>query len=167
MIAVTRSFAKTCALIGLVVMAACQDATSPTAGQKSFSSAHSVSLLAPGEFSREVLDSTDANGNTIMIEEYAAGVTLGTGDQLSTSIGSVTIRTFIPATSSSSSKGVCITSTIDHVEAIPGWTYSIKKTGGCNKTIEVLFENASTSQKADFQFLMEPGKTRIDAGLIQ
>lgn len=167
MIAVTRGIATTFALAGLVALAACQDATAPTARQKAFSPAHSSALLAPGEFSREVLDSTDANGNTIMIEEYAAGVTLGTGDELSTSIGSVTIRTFIPNTSSSSSKGVCITSTIDHVEAVTGWSYSIKKSGGCNKTIEVLFENGSTRQKADFQFLMEPGKTRIDAGLIQ
>lgn len=167
MIAVTRNIATTFAFAGLIALAACQDATSPIAGQKAFSPAHSSSLLAPGEFSRGILDSTDANGNTTFITEYAAGVTLGTADVPSTSVASVTIRTFIPNASSSSSKDVCITSTIDHVDVSTGWTYSIKKSGGCNKTIEVLFENASTKQKADFQFLMEPGKTRIDAGLIQ
>jgi len=168
MITATRSFAKLSAVAGLVALAACQaDATAPTASQKAFTPAHSSALLEPGEGIKTILDTTDAFGNTTFIAEYPAGVTLPTGDEPQISVASVTIRTFIPGSSSSSTKDVCITSTIDHVDVSTGWAYSVKKSGGCNKQIEVQLQNASTKQKADFQFLMEPGKTRIDAGLIQ
>jgi hypothetical protein len=50
---------------------------------------------------------------------------------------------------------------------VPGWTAEVKKSGGCNKSIEVEFENDDTDQSADFKFLTEPGKTRIDLGLVQ
>ena len=81
------------------------------------------------------------------------------------SVASVTIKTVAPLGVGSST--YCITSTIEKVETIPGWTYQIKKAGGCNAEIRVGLENPTTKQKADFAFLMMPGKTKIDFGAIR
>jgi hypothetical protein len=87
---------------------------------------------------------------------------------ISAYIGSVTIRTFIPVSASgATSRGPCITSTVETTETTPGWTATIKKPGGCDKEIAVRFENGSTNQRADFSFLFIPGKTRIDFGTVQ
>jgi hypothetical protein len=73
----------------------------------------------------------------------------------------------IPGTASSSSRDVCINSTLEGVATTSGWTYEISKSGGCNKEIDVRFEDRTTKQRADFSFLMIPGKTRIDAGAVR
>ena len=43
----------------------------------------------------------------------------------------------------------------------------MKKPGGCDKEIQVQFENKATRLRADFSFLYLFGKTRIDGGLIR
>jgi len=145
------------------LLAACADTTAPAASTALRAADRPAALLAPGEGTRMILDSTDDRGNNTMIAEYAAGVDLANPD--AAAIGSVTIRTFIPAFSASSK--FCITSTILGTEAVAGWTASVKKPGGCDKQIEVQFENKSTRQRADFSFLYVAGKTRIDFGAIK
>ena len=81
-------------------------------------------------------------------------------------VASVTIRTFIPNTSPAES-GYCLTHSIVGTEAIPGITLTIKKSGGCNKDIEILIEQPATKKKATFKFSMVPGKTVIDTGLLR
>lgn len=122
-------------------------------------------LLAPGEWSRTVVDSSDAAGNHVMISEFAAGL-YTQPDGVSASVGSVTVRTYIPAAGAGAS-GYCITSTIVGVETTAGWTASIKKPGGCDKEIAVELSNRATGQKAVFSYLYIAGKTRIDAGAVR
>jgi hypothetical protein len=146
----------------LIGLTACQsDIAAPTTRGASGASR----LVEPGQSSVTILDTVDAAGTRTTIAEYAAGVIQPVGDELSTSIGSVTIKTVIPAVFTSSKS--CVTSTIVATDATTGWTSEVKKSGGCNKTIEVQFENTSTRQRAEFQFLMEPGKTRIDFGAVR
>jgi hypothetical protein len=99
-----------------------------------------------------------------MVYEYAAGI-VDAADGTSTSVGSVTIRTFIPATGGGS--GSCITSTVLGTQVTPGWTATVKKSGGCDKEISVLLENRATGKKATFSFLYIFGKTRIDFGAVR
>jgi hypothetical protein len=168
MIAVTNKIAKTCAVLGLVALAACQDIASPVPTQRSFAPDQAASaLLGPGESINTLVDTTDARGTHTMVAEYAAGVYSPTPDGESQSIGSVTIRTIISGTASSSSSGACILSTIDRVDVTTGWSFSVKKSGGCDKEISVEFSNPATKQKAVFSFLMIPGKTRIDFGAVR
>ena len=124
-----------------------------------------MALLGPDEGVRMITDSVDVRGTTIMVAEYAAGVTLH--DPTSSPIGSVVIQTIIPLLAPGSSKTPCLTSTIVRTEALAGWTASVKKPGGCDKEIQVQFENTTTRQRADFSFLYLFGKTRIDSGLIK
>jgi hypothetical protein len=56
---------------------------------------------------------------------------------------------------------------IVRMEAIPGIRLTIKKSGGCNKDIEILIEQPATNKKATFKFSMVPGKTVIDSGLLR
>lgn len=151
-------------------LAACSDVSSPVDGSRAVGPTGASHLLAPDENQRTIADSTDANGNHIMVVEYAAG-TLPTDPVTGApggSVASVTIRTSIPFSPiGSSSSGACITSTIDHVETTPGWTATVKKPGGCDKPVEVSLENATTRQKAQFSFLMIFGKTRIDFGAVR
>ena len=42
----------------------------------------------------------------------------------------------------------------------------MKKSGGCDKEIQVQFENKAAKLRADFSFLYIFGKTRIDFGAI-
>lgn len=148
----------------LLAAAACGDATSPDASTRPVPSTPSR-LLGVNEYGRMIVDTSDAAGNHTMVAEYPAGVyTLPNGD--GASVGSVTIRTFIPGSGNGSSK-FCITSTIDRVETTPGWTASVKKAGGCDKEIGVQLENKSTKQRADFSFLYVAGKTRIDYGAVR
>lgn len=123
-------------------------------------------LLAPGERSRTVVDSTDASGMRVMVTEYAAGL-YTRPDGVSASVASVTIRTVIPATAGGSSRGACITSTIVGLETTPGWAASVKKPGGCDKEIGVDLANRTTGQKAVFSYLYVAGKTRIDQGAVR
>jgi len=149
-------------LLAAAALAACNaDAVAPNAGARVPAAPHA--LLAPGEFSRTVADSTDAAGNHVMVTEFAAG-TYTQPDGVSGSVASITIKTVIPATSPAS--GTCITSTIESIETTAGWTATIKKPGGCDKEIVVALENATTRQKAEFRYLYIAGKTRIDAGRV-
>ena len=157
--------ARLAALCAVIVLGACQSESVSAPSTPVAPSAPSA-LLAPGEFNRTLQDTTDAAGNHILVVEYAAGTFIGP-DGVSGSVASVTIKTVIPGTASSSSSGTCITSTIQAVETTSGWTSDITKSGGCNKEIGVRFENRTTKQRADFSFLMIPGKTRIDAGAVR
>jgi hypothetical protein len=154
-------------LLGLAAvasLAACgRDVTSPDAARSLVPSAPAA-LLGVNEWTRTISDSTDAFGNLTTVGEYAAGTyTLPNGDVAS--VGSVTIRTVMPFTVTSSKS--CITSTIVSVETTAGWTSSVKKSGGCNQEIAVQFENKSTKKRADFSYLVVPGKTRIDFGAVR
>ena len=143
-------------------LAACSgDVVAPTGSAES--PVAPAALLGPNEFSRPIVDSTDAGGNLVSVTEFAAGVyTDPTG--VSGSVASVTIRTVTPANPSS---GSCITSTVLSTETTSGWKATVKKSGGCDKEIVVALENSSTRQKAEFRFLYVAGKTRIDAGAVR
>lgn len=151
------------ALVAFLV--ACADATAPAPAATLRPTDAPSSLLSADEGVHMITDSVDAAGNTIMIAEYAAGVSLN--DPVAPPIGSVTIKTVVPLISSGSSRTPCITSTIVRTEAVSGWTASVKKAGGCDKEIQVQFENKSAKLRADFSFLYLFGKTRIDGGLIK
>jgi hypothetical protein len=152
-------------LVFAALFAACTDATAPAPVSSLRPTATPSALLGPDEGVRMITDSVDARGTTIMVAEYAAGVTLN--DPTSSPIGSVVIQTIIPLLTPGSSKTPCITSTIVRTETVAGWTASVKKPGGCDKEIQVQFENNTTRQRADFSFLYLFGKTRIDSGLIK
>lgn len=156
-------------LAAAALLAACgSDVASPAAARPSASASQPALLIDPGEGVRTILDTVDASGNRTMVAEYPAGMIRDADGDIIAYIGSVTIRTFIPVSSSgATSRGPCITSTIETTETTPGWTASIKKPGGCDKEIEVQFENASTRQRADFSFLYIAGKTRIDFGTVR
>ena len=157
--------ARLATLCAVIVLGACQSETVSAPSAPVIPSSPSA-LLAPGEWNRTLVDTTDAAGNHTFVVEYAAG-TFTNADGVGESVASVTIKTVIPGTASSSSSGTCITSTIQAVETTSGWAYDINKSGGCNKEIGVRFENRTTKQRADFSFLMIPGKTRIDAGAVR
>ena len=124
-------------------------------------------LLSPEESQRTIADSTDAPGNHVMVVEYAAG-TYTLADGTGGSVASVTIKTVIPFSPlGTSSSGACITSTVQAVDATPGWTASVKKPGGCDREIVVSLENRATGQRAQFSFLYIFGKTRIDFGAVR
>ena len=148
-------------LAAIAMLAACaNDTTNPISPNHAAPAAPSH-LVAPGQSFNTLVDSVDTAGNHLIVDEWAAGI-LPDGS----SVASVTIRTFIPATSGTKSSDVCITSTVVSTETTPGWSATIKKSGGCNKEIEVELENGTTNQKADFRFQMEPGKTRVDLGAV-
>jgi hypothetical protein len=149
-------------LLLAALLAACTgDAVTPDAGGRSPETPQL--LLAPGESFRTIADSTDAAGNLVMVNEYAAGI-YTQPDGVSGSVASVTVKTVVPATSGTS--GTCITSTIVGIETTPGWTATVKKPGGCDKEIVVALANAATGQRADFRYLYIAGKTRIDQGAV-
>lgn len=111
-------------------------------------------------------DSTDAAGNVILTQEFAAGG-YENGDGTYGSVASVTVRTVIHAYVPSATSQ-CVSSTIVATDALPGVALSVKKAGGgCNKDIEVLVEQKTPKRKATFKFSMVPGKTVIDSGLLK
>ena len=151
-------------LAGLAVLAACgRDPVAPHAAALAPASAPAF-LLAPGEWSRTLVDSTDAQGTHVFVTEYAAGVY---ADPTRAPAASVTIRTVIPATAGGPKSKACITSTIDHLDTQLGWAATVKKPGGCDKEIGVALANAATGERAEFSFLYVAGKTRIDAGAVR
>jgi hypothetical protein len=156
--------ARFVALVSAVLLGvtACQsDVTAPATRAPAAASR----LVAPGQTVVTISDTVDAAGTRTVIDEYAAGIIRADDGQITASIGSVTIKTVFPAVFTSSKS--CITSSVVGTDVVPGWTAEVKKSGGCNKSIEVEFENVDTDQSADFKFLTEPGKTRIDLGLVQ
>ena len=120
-------------------------------------------LLGPGESMRQISYTVDAAGNQTDVTEYAAGIH-DQADGQSASVASVIIKTVIPASNAS---GSCITSTIQEIQALPGWTTTVERSGGCDREIRVNVENRTTGLEADFSFLMIFGKTRIDHGLLE
>jgi len=144
-------------------LAACgRDAVAPQLTGRSPVSAPSL-LLAPGEFNRTIVDSTDSAGNHVTVTEWAAGI-YTQSDGVTASVASVTVKTVVPPTNGS---GSCITSTVVSTETTAGWTATVKKPGGCDKEIVVALENDTTNQKAEFRYLVIFGKTRIDAGSVR
>jgi hypothetical protein len=116
-------------------------------------------------------DSTDASGNTILVQEIAAAVDtrqIGANGEYA-SYGSVTIKSVIPRVPEGATytSMPCITHSIEKVETVPGWTYSIKKPGGCDRDVLVSFESKSPRLRAEFKFSMVFGKTVIDAGAVR
>ena len=149
----------------LATLAGCAaDPTAPAAAPAP--AARPSLLLTAGEGMRILAEYVDAAGNRVMVAEYAAG-TYVLADGTGGSVASVTIKTVIPPLVAGSTSAPCITSTIQKVETIAGWTYAIKKSGGCDKEIVVGLDNASTGQRAQFSFLMIFGKTKIDHGLVR
>jgi hypothetical protein len=58
-----------------------------------------------------------------------------------------------------------ILTTIVDVEPAPGFTYTIKKSGGINGTVEIEFNSPTCSSR--FSFLYKPGSTKIDYGVMR
>jgi len=58
-----------------------------------------------------------------------------------------------------------IITTIINIEPAPGFTYSIRKSGGVNGTVEIEFASATCSSR--FSFLYKPGATKIDYGVMR
>jgi hypothetical protein len=58
-----------------------------------------------------------------------------------------------------------IVTTILNVTPQPGFTYTIKKSGGINGAVDIVF-NSDTCESR-FSFLYKPGLTRIDHGVLQ
>lgn len=58
-----------------------------------------------------------------------------------------------------------INNAIDQVLPAAGWSYQVKKSGGVDQPIEVLFTNAS--QTAKFKSLVIPGKTEISCPVVK
>jgi len=52
-------------------------------------------------------------------------------------------------------------------EANPGHTFTIKKSGGCDKDVVVLIEQKSNRLKGTFSFSMVFGKTVIDQAVLR
>ena len=158
-----RSLHRLSAVASIALLAACQsDVAEPT---RAVAAANSAShLLSPDQSVRYLVDSTDASGNHIMIAEWGAGALPEGG-----TVASVTIKTVVPffTASTTTTSSPCITSTILKTEALPGWTTTVKKPGGCDKTIEVLVENRTTREKGVFSYLYIFGKTKIDVGFVR
>jgi hypothetical protein len=58
-----------------------------------------------------------------------------------------------------------ITTTIVSIVPEPGFTYSVKKSGGVNGTVDIVFTSATCESR--FNFLYKPGLTRIDYGVMR
>lgn len=150
-------------LVLAVTLAACgRDTVAPELTTRAPIAAPSL-LLAPGEFNRTIVDSTDSAGNHVTVTEWAAGI-YTQADGMTASVASVTVKTVVPPTNGS---GSCITSTVVSTDTTLGWTATVKKPGGCDKEIVVALENDTTNQKAEFRYLVIFGKTRIDAGAVR
>ena len=60
---------------------------------------------------------------------------------------------------------LAVNSRIVSISAQPGWTWVIRKPGGVNREVEVLFTQGS--KRLTFKALYVPGKTIIDNGTIK
>ena len=157
----SHRFIKTVALFSAVVLAACSgDVTSPTSTSSNALAPRAI--LDPNEGIRIITDSVDASGNTILVQEFPMGI-VTQADGTASAVASVTIKSVISGTASSSK--ACITSSIVATDALPDVSLSIKKSGGCNKDIEILIQQGNL--KATFKFSMVPGRTVIDSGALR
>jgi hypothetical protein len=58
-----------------------------------------------------------------------------------------------------------ILTTIVDIQPAPGFSYSIRKSGGVNGTVEIEFNCPTCSSR--FSFLYKPGSTKIDYGVMR
>jgi len=58
-----------------------------------------------------------------------------------------------------------ILTTIVSIIPEPGFTYTVKKSGGYDATVEIEFKSANGASK--FSFLYKPGLTKIDYGVLR
>lgn len=78
-------------------------------------------------------------------------------------IGSVTMRMDISVDAATGYSHV--TSRIVNISAHAGWTWEVRKAGGVDKAVEVLFKQGK--QRLTFKALYVPGKTVIDGGIVK
>jgi hypothetical protein len=145
MIQPRRSFP---AIALLAALAGCaQDGVSPLWQEALVAPAGApTALVAPGQYLNIIEEYVDAAGNGVMVAEYPAGAySLPNGDF--GSVASVTIKTVSPTVPTGATSSPCITSTIQRIETIAGWTSSVKKPGGCDKEIIVALDNRATGQR--------------------
>jgi hypothetical protein len=108
------------------------------------------------------------------LREYFVGTTYVTELELGAALlgeeyqGSVFIKLSVPQVTGTptSSTMPCITSTVMKTEVRAGWTASIKKPGGCDKSIEVDF-TSKTKQRATFKWTYIFGLTKVDFGAVR
>src|SRR5689334_13556816 len=107
-VSMSRRIASALAFASVAILAACSsDVTSPTSN--TISSITPSALLSPDEGVRLISDSVDANGNTILVQEFGMGAyTLPTGEY--GTVASVTIKSILPGTVTSSK--TCLTHSI-------------------------------------------------------
>lgn len=118
-------------------------------------------LIAAGDGSWHILSETMIGSN--FVSEYELGAAL-LGEEYQ---GSVFIRVSVPqGTTTGSTSGPCITSTLLKTEVRPGWTATVKKAGGCDKPIQVEFTSASR-QRATFKWTYIFGLTKVDHGAVR
>lgn len=111
-------------------------------------------LLAPMAHAAEILE----QGPNYHIIAYEAGFD-PTTEQIA---GWVALRVDAPVVISNQGK---LLVTIHSISTSPGWTYTIKKSGGYNSSVEVDFQNTEGCS-ARFKALYKPGKTVIDGGRL-
>ncbi len=58
-----------------------------------------------------------------------------------------------------------ILTTLVSVIPEPGFTYVVKKNGGLNSAVEIVFTSAT--QQSKFSFLYKPGLTKVDYGVLR
>lgn len=95
-------------------------------------------------------------GNTVF-----AIMDVGYAPDLSEFSGTVAVR-MDPVTVSGQFK---LITTILDVTPQPGFAHSIKKSGGVNGSVEIIFTSATCESK--FSFLYKPGLTKIDYGVMR
>lgn len=108
------------------------------------------------------------------LREYYVGTAYVTELELGAALlgeeyqGSVFIKLSVPQVTgtTTSSSMPCITSTVMKTEVRAGWTASIKKPGGCDKSIEIDF-TSKTKQRATFKWTYIFGLTKVDFGAVR
>ena len=105
---------------------------------------------------RSAADEWWVEGDTVF-----AIMDVGYTPDLSRYSGTVAVR-MDPVTVSGQFK---LVTTILSVTPQPGFVHSIKKNGGVNGAVEIVFASATCSSK--FSFLYKPGLTRIDYGVLR
>lgn len=146
-----------------VALSACQNESPLSPSTAIATPAAPKSLIAVGDGSFHILSEQYIGSN--FVSEYELGAAL-LGEEYQ---GSVFIRVSVPQVTSPTTNSAlpCITSTIIKTESRPGWAASVKKAGGCDKPIEIAFENASTKQRATFKWTYIFGLTKVDHGAVK
>lgn len=123
---------------------------------------HALLLSAIGLFcialtsSPATADEWWVEGNTVF-----AIMDVGYSPDLSEFSGTVSVR-MDPVTVSGQFK---LITTILSVVPQPGFDYSIKKSGGMNGAVEIVFKSSTCESK--FSFLYKPGLTKTDYGVMR